>query len=56
MSEREKPDNADAFGWDEFEELADSPNGSFGTDTGDWMAWWEVWKAGYTCAIDIYFS
>ena len=47
---REKPKNANFYGWRDFEKYADE-NG-FGDDFTDWEAWWECWKAGFIAAMN----
>lgn len=47
---REKPEDAEFYGWDKFELRADEEG--YGEYTEDWQAWWECWKAGYICATN----
>ena len=48
--DREKPEDAEWYGWDVIQDKADE-NG-WGEQTEDWMAWWECWKMGYITAMN----
>jgi hypothetical protein len=49
-SERDKPTDADEYGWDAFETLAFEEG--VGNYTEDWISWWRFWKKGYETALE----
>jgi len=50
MSERERPEDATFYGWDEFQSWADAHG--VGDHPDDWMPWWGCWKNAYVAALN----
>lgn len=45
IEERERPDDAGLYDWEQFEEYADSVGIGYAKE--DWEAWWECWCKGH---------
>lgn len=50
--QRERPVDADGFGWAEFETWAAGLECAIGMYTEDWEPWWACWKAAYVAGIE----
>lgn len=50
MEKREKPEDAEWYGWGKFEDRANAEG--YGDYFEDWLNWWECWKAGYIAAMN----
>ena len=48
--ERQKPENADFYAWDEFEKWADKKG--IGDHKEYWEDWWDCWQSGYIVGVN----
>ena len=48
--ERQKPENADFYAWDEFNKWADKNGIAY--HLGQWEPWWNCWSSAYAEALN----